>query len=162
MSNFQHKQSDEEQEIPTKWTEHKIKNEIIEALSNRYNEWENVIEEQLSVKDVSGHGGNRTYRITRTVDKNVIAEVAFHLVGENSNFRSQPNLLRVQTAATITFAAAGLCPNRLTEKGDKFFINEWFPNSKSLDTEIVDVVEIIEPLMGVQVAPFLLFSIEEL
>ena len=129
----------EKLEKPTEWGKEKISIEAIKALSGCHSEWENVAQDQISIKDVSGFGGNRTYKITRSVDDHVLGEVAFHLVGENSNYNNQPDLLSVQKSMTIACASAELCPSRLTEKEDQFFINHWFKNSKCVEAAHIDV-----------------------
>ena len=93
----------------------------------------------MILKNVSGYGGNQTYHITRIVDKNITAEIAFHLVGEKGNFKNQPMSLDIQKSATIAFSSAKLCPERLTEMEDKFFINQWLKNSKGLDKNMKDL-----------------------
>ena len=52
---------------------------------------------------------------------------------------NQPGILEAQTSATIAFANAGLCPKRLAQKGDEFFIDEWLQNSKNLERSVLDV-----------------------
>ena len=108
-------------------------------LSVGHPEWENSTTNQITVKDVSGNGGNRTYRIIRSKDENILAEVAFHLVGEKNRFGNQPDFLSVQKAATVVFASVELGPRRLHEKEDVFFINKWFGNSKCLPSLDVDI-----------------------
>ena len=55
---------------------------------------------------------------------------------EKGNFKNQPMSLDVQKSATIAFSSAKLCPERLTEMEDKFFINQWLKNSKGLDKKL--------------------------
>ena len=105
-----------------KWEHEKIKKVVVEELSTKYLDWKNVTEDELSIKDVSGYGGNSTYCISRKIADNVVAQIAFHVVGEKSSFKNQPDLLNVQKSATDIFALQGLCPNRLTDKEDQFFI----------------------------------------
>ena len=111
----------------------------MEELSTKYLDWKNVTEDELSIKDVSGYGGNSTYCISRKIADNVVAQIAFHVVGEKSSFKNQPDLLNVQKAATDVFALQGLCPNRLTEKEDQFFINQWLKKSKEVGDDTLDV-----------------------
>ena len=44
----------------------KIKKVVVEELSTKYLDWKNVTEDELSIKDVSGYGGNSTYCIYRS------------------------------------------------------------------------------------------------
>ena len=122
-----------------KWEHEKIKKVVVEELSTKYLDWKNVTEDELSIKDVSGYGGNSTYCISRKIADNVVAQIAFHVVGEKSSFKNQPDLLNVQKSATDIFALQGLCPNRLTEKEDQFFINQWLKKSKEVGDENLDV-----------------------
>ena len=101
---------------------------VIDALSSCV-EWEDASADQISIIEVSGEGGNRTYKVTRSVDDSVVGQVAFHLVGKTNNFENQPDFLAVQKSATAAFASADLGPQRLADKGDIFFINQWFRNS---------------------------------
>ena len=68
-----------------------------------------------------------------------MVEVAFHVVGKNNNSVNQPGILEAQTSATIAFANAGLCPKRLAQRGDEFFIDQWLQNSKNLERSVLDV-----------------------
>ena len=88
---------------------------------------------------MSGHGGNRTFKVTRSVDDSIVGQVALHLIGEMNNFENQPDIQNVQTSATKAFSDAGLCPKRLCQKSDKFFIDEWLKDSKNLETSHLDV-----------------------
>ena len=83
---------------------------MIEALSGCHPSWEGANLEEITVKDVSGFGGNRTYKITRTCknNKDILSEVAFHVVGKNNNSMNQPGILEVQTLATIAFGNADI------------------------------------------------------
>ena len=110
-------------------------------MSSCHSDWEGAILDEITVKDVSGFGGNRTYKITRVCksNKDIAGEVAFHVVGKNNNSMNQPGILEAQTSATIAFANAGLCPKRLAQKRDEFFIDQWLPNSKNLDRSVLDV-----------------------
>ena len=77
--------------------------------------------------------------MTRTVDEDVVGQVALHLIGKSNNFENQPDLLNVQTSAAIAFSNAGLCPKRIYQNADKFFIDDWLRNSKNLETFHLDV-----------------------
>ena len=112
---------------------------MIEELSGHHAEWNYVTVDQISLQDVSGHGGNRTFKVTRTVDECIIGQVALHLIGELNHFENQPDILNVQTSATLAFATSGLCPKRLLQKSEKFFVDEWLKNSKNLETSVLDV-----------------------
>ena len=127
---------------PRKWKEDKIKIELIKALSGTCTSWANVKPNDISMTDVSGYGGNRTYKVTAKIsDSNDDASeevVALHLVGEASNFKKQPFMLHVQCLATAAFASINLGPRRITAKSDQFFINEWVANTKPVTTTDVD------------------------
>ena len=109
---------------------------VIDELSGIKKEWKDVIADQISLQDVSGHGGNRTFKVTRTVNENVVGQVAIHMIGESNNFRNQPDLLNVQTSASLAFSNAGLCPKRISQNTDKFFIDEVTAHLKIFHTFI--------------------------
>ena len=73
------------------------------------------------------------------MDNHIIGEVAFHLVGEQNNFKNQPDMLSLQKLFTIACTSTGIGPCRLSEWKDIYFINQWLKNSKRVSAAAFDI-----------------------
>ena len=80
------------------------------------------------------------------IEKEVVAEVALHLVGEKANFKNNPYQLRIQKSATEAFAAEGLSPKRLLDEDDRFYINEWIKDAEECAEENMVNVDLVQKL----------------
>ena len=127
-----HKSSTEE-EKPPQMAKSEIFHVIEEKLSSNYTEWKGVNEDEITVKDVSGQGGDSTYHVSRVVGDDVIAEVAFHVVGQKAKFENHPKQLHIQKLVTELFGNAGISPRRLAEDEDRLFVNEWIKDAKNIN-----------------------------
>ena len=121
------------EEKPPDMTESEIFHVLEEKLSSDYTEWKGATKDQIAVKDVSGKGGNRTYHVSRVVENDVVAEVAFHVVGQHSKFANHPKQLHIQKLVTELFWNAGISPRRLAQDEDRLFINEWIKDAKNIN-----------------------------
>ena len=94
---------------------------IAELVAGVLPNWAGIDTEEIQVRDVSGHGGSKTYKVTAPEGTEPPC-VALHSRSESvtSEEISEPRLM----AAAIALHQAGLAPRRLAQGGD-WYIVEW-------------------------------------